>query len=126
MEGLGAIPTKSNLQLIHVSACHPRYCNYSRLHMLLFGINRLRSDQVSHCRPKTHCLGAIVQLLCNQNFQPFIIFRVVISRALRVSSAHGKAHRTRQYDHYRGSGSDLSTVETAQSLIVVLAAQIEI
>ena len=40
----------------------------SRFHTLLFGINRLRSDELPHCRAKSHCSGAFVQLLCNQNF----------------------------------------------------------
>src|SRR6266446_6085129 len=40
----------------------------SRFHTLLFGINMLRSDKLPHCRAKRRCLGAIVQLLCNQNF----------------------------------------------------------
>src|SRR5258708_31312713 len=40
----------------------------SRFHTLLFGINRLRSDELPHCWAKSHCSGAIVQLLCNQNF----------------------------------------------------------
>lgn len=40
-------------------------------------------------------------------FQRFIMFRVVISRAIRVSSAHTKAHPTRQYDHYRAVGIGL-------------------
>jgi len=38
----------------------------SRFYTLLFGINRLRSDEVPHCRAKSHCSGAIVQLLCNR------------------------------------------------------------
>src|SRR5258708_6121497 len=40
----------------------------SRFHTLLFGINRLRSDELLHCWAKSHCSGAFVQLLCNQNF----------------------------------------------------------
>jgi len=40
----------------------------SRFHTLLFGINRLRSDTIPHFCAKRHCLGAFVQLLCNQNF----------------------------------------------------------
>jgi hypothetical protein len=39
----------------------------SQFHTLFFGINRLRSDDLPHCRAKSHCSGAIVQLLCNQN-----------------------------------------------------------
>jgi len=34
----------------------------------LFGINRLRSDELPHCWAKSPCSGAFVQLLCNQNF----------------------------------------------------------
>jgi len=33
----------------------------SRFHTLLFGINRLRSDELPHCWAKSHCSGAIVQ-----------------------------------------------------------------
>jgi hypothetical protein len=40
----------------------------SRFHTLLFGINRLRSDELPHCWAKSPCSGAFVQLLCNQNF----------------------------------------------------------
>ena len=45
----------------------------SRFHTLLFGVNRLRSDEMPHCWAKSHCSGAIVQLLCNQNFQRFFV-----------------------------------------------------
>jgi hypothetical protein len=38
----------------------------SRFHALLFGINRLRSDELLHFWAKSHCSGAIVQLLCNR------------------------------------------------------------
>jgi hypothetical protein len=40
----------------------------SRFHTLLFGINRLRSDELPHCWAKSPCSGAFVQLLCNQHF----------------------------------------------------------
>src|SRR6202790_3179500 len=40
----------------------------SRFHTLLFGINRLRSDELLHCWAKSRCSGAFVQLLCNQNW----------------------------------------------------------
>src|ERR1700756_1111405 len=40
----------------------------SRFHTLLFGINRLRSDELPHCWAKSPCSGAFVQLLCDQNF----------------------------------------------------------
>jgi hypothetical protein len=40
----------------------------SRFHTLLFEINRLRSDELPHCWAKSHCSGAVVQLLCNQNY----------------------------------------------------------
>jgi hypothetical protein len=40
----------------------------SRFRTLLFGINRLRSEELPNCWVKSHCSGAIVQLLCNQNF----------------------------------------------------------
>src|SRR5258705_263609 len=40
----------------------------SRFHTLLFGINRLRSDELLHCWAKSPCSGAFVQRLCNQNF----------------------------------------------------------
>src|SRR5260370_38902486 len=40
----------------------------SRFHTLLFGINRLRSDELLHCWAKSHRLGAFVQLLCNLNW----------------------------------------------------------
>jgi hypothetical protein len=39
----------------------------SRFHTLLFGINRLRSDELPHCWANSHCSEAFVQLLCNQN-----------------------------------------------------------
>ena len=38
----------------------------SRFHTLLFGINRLRSDELPYCWAKSHCSGAIVQLLCTR------------------------------------------------------------
>ena len=47
------------------------YCNglaNSRFHTLLFGINRLRSDELLHCWAKSYCSGAFVPLLCNQNW----------------------------------------------------------
>src|SRR5882762_6085764 len=39
----------------------------SRFHTLLFGINRLRSDELPHCWANSRCSEAFVQLLCNQN-----------------------------------------------------------
>src|SRR6266850_3407161 len=39
----------------------------SRFHTLLFGINRLRSDELPHCWTNSHCSEAFVQLLCNQD-----------------------------------------------------------
>src|SRR5215469_17897660 len=38
----------------------------SRFHTLLFGINRLRSDELPHCGAKSPCSRAIVQLMCNR------------------------------------------------------------
>src|SRR5438445_1515152 len=43
----------------------------SRFHTLLFGINRLRSEEILHCRAKSACSGTIVQLLCNQKCDGF-------------------------------------------------------
>jgi hypothetical protein len=40
----------------------------SRFHTLLFGINTLHSDTMPPLCAKSHCLGAFVQPLCNQNF----------------------------------------------------------
>jgi hypothetical protein len=34
----------------------------SRFHTLLFGINRLRSEELPYCWAKSHCSAAIVQL----------------------------------------------------------------
>ena len=51
-----------------LSPCGDKGLGNSRFHTLLFGINRLRSDKLPHCWAKSHCSGAFVQLLCNQNF----------------------------------------------------------
>ena len=42
----------------------------SRFHTLLFGINRLRSDELPHYWAKSHCSGAFLQLLRIQDFNP--------------------------------------------------------
>src|SRR5216684_147200 len=57
----------------------------SRFHTLLFGISMLRSDKLPHCRAKRRCLGAVVQLLCNQNFSAISV------RCTPITSANDEA-----------------------------------
>jgi hypothetical protein len=45
----------------------------SRFHTLLFGINRLRSDELPHCWAKSPCSGAFVQLFVQPEFQRFTL-----------------------------------------------------
>ncbi len=40
----------------------------SPFHSLVFGINRLHSDEMPHFCAKNPCSEAIVQLLCNRNY----------------------------------------------------------
>src|SRR6266404_501307 len=53
----------------------------SRFHTLLFGINRLRSDELLHRWAKSPCSGAFVQLLCNQNFSGISVRCTLITSA---------------------------------------------
>src|SRR5580704_12120080 len=55
----------------------------SRFHTLLFGINRLRSDELPHCWANSHCSGAFVQLLCNRYFALNTQKMITITKALR-------------------------------------------
>ena len=43
----------------------------SRFHTLLFGNSRLRSDTMPHFCANSRCLGAFVQLVCNQQCDGF-------------------------------------------------------
>jgi hypothetical protein len=56
----------------------------SRFHTLLFGINRLRSDEMPHCWAKSHCSGAIVQLFVQQEFSTVFHASVRQSRELTM------------------------------------------
>jgi hypothetical protein len=60
----------------------------SRFHTLLFGINRLRSEELPYCWAKSHCSAAIVQLLCNQNFNG-----LSDRRTSMTSARNGACHR---------------------------------
>jgi len=55
----------------------------SRFHTLLFGINRLRSDELPHCWAKSHCSGTFVQLLCNRYFALNTKKLITITKAFR-------------------------------------------
>jgi hypothetical protein len=54
----------------------------SRFHTLLFGIKRLRSDELAHCRAKSRCSGAIVQLLYKQKYD---VFQAVCGAAIKAT-----------------------------------------
>src|SRR5208283_677334 len=51
----------------------PAVFQISRFHSLVFGINKLRSDDMPNYGAKDPCSAAFVQLLCNPEFQRFII-----------------------------------------------------
>ena len=55
----------------------------SRFHTLLFGINKLCSDEMPHFSAKGPSLGAFVQLLCNRYFALNTQKMITITKALR-------------------------------------------
>src|SRR5260370_41246878 len=77
----------------------------SRFHTLLFGINRLRSDELLHCRAMSPCSGAFVQLLCNQNFNCLPCRWTPITPITTVNDGESYGSRVRrlgQTGHLRG------------------------
>ena len=70
---------------VWVSALGDNGLANSRFYTLVFGINRLRSDELPHCRAKRRCLGAVVQLLCNQNLSGISV------RCTPITSANDEA-----------------------------------
>jgi hypothetical protein len=74
----------------------------SRFHTLLFGINSLRSEELPHCWAKSPCLGAFVQLLCNQNFNCLPCRWTPITTVNDGESYGSRVGRLRQTGHYKG------------------------